>query len=381
MSNEDERPLRIVQCGFTEGRGGMENVIPLLSRGLAQKGHRVLLLTDGNRFRQSVTQADVEHHVVALSHRGIASFLRCAAQVRRHISRFRPDVVHVHARSQSLAFLLAGRKPDWLTLHSTQLTHSYGRLDSGWIRRHLSPTARRVFTICEEAYDYVHNQLGFHPDDIEFVSNGVDCDSYRPPSQQERAAPRRHFGVDEHDILAIYVGRFHEQKRPEVVVRLAQAARDAGLTDVKFAMVGEGVLEPELRKQIERAGLQDTCRLYPWMESPVEAYWAGDLFVMPSLYEGFGLAPAEALACGCPVLRTRTGGWTQMIIEGVTGFSSAVDENDFLDVGLRALGDRTKLMEMRTTARDHAVQFLSVERQVEATLKAYRTLLSKKRKG
>ncbi|MFW5875155.1 MAG: glycosyltransferase family 4 protein [Myxococcota bacterium] len=365
--------LRILQMGSTRYRGGVSVAIASLCRALAREGHAVRLVSDGGEEAERLTEEGVELDTLALESSPWHA-VRGVPVVRRVIRRFRPDVVHVHGRAPSLACTLAGRMPDWFTLHNTHLTERVGWYDHGPVRRYLSPLGHRLFVLDERAAEYCSRELAVANSRVCCVPNGVDCDRFTPPTVEERRAARARFGVPSDATLVVFVGRFHPQKQPEAVVDLAVAAREAGLDHVRFALVGEGTLAPLLRRRMEDAELGTTCRLHGWMD-PCQAYHAADLVVMPSRYEGYGLVAAEAMAAGCPVLRSRTGGFRAMVVEGVTGFGCAVDPGDFVRVGLRVLRDPARLAIMRPAATAHARSVLSVRRQAQQTIAAYRKAL------
>ena len=365
------RPLRILQCGPTRHRGGVAVAIEQLCIGLAREGQEVLLFGNGVKDRRdALVDAGVRYEEYGNWEKGLTALLSASRRVRALMKEFQPDVVHVHGRGPSLLFMIAGRKPDWFTLHSSHLTEHAGILDVSLIRKFLSPTARRIFIICEEAREYVITRLGFDSSDVVFVQNGIDCTRFRCPEVEEREKARRVFEVGIDEILVLFMGRFHHHKSPGSVLNLAKVVRDAGLGNVKFALVGGGVLEEELNARIADANLEEICYLSPWRD-PVEAYWASDLLVMPSPYEGFGLVGAEAMACGCPVLRTRTGGCREMIDEGITGFGCSCDEESFIKTGLRVLKESQKLKHMHDAARAKVVGNLSLDRQARCMIDVY----------
>lgn len=236
-----------------------------------------------------------------------------------------------------------------------------------------------MIVLNQDAISYVVDHLNFNPEHIEIISNGVDCSHFRPPSVAERADARSKFGADDTTVVAIFVGRFHEQKQPEAVVELAAAVRDAGMSNIRFALVGAGELEGALRSQISDRHLEDICQIRGWM-NPLLAYWCADLLLMPSLYEGFSLVPVEALACGCPVLMTRTGGYDAMIQEGKTGFGCDIESEAFVQCGVKTLSNPAQLASMRSEARAWAENHLSIQQQATQTIAAYSRYLSEKRR-
>lgn len=136
-------------------------------------------------------------------------------------------------------------------------------------------------------------------------------------------------------------------------------------------MMGDGPLDGELRQQIESRDLGPWVQLLDYAD-PLPLYRAADLLLMPSRYEGYGLVGAEALACGTPILRTRTGGWDEMVLEGSTGWvCEPNDDHAFVEAGLRALRERESLGRLRPLCRDHAVHHLGLVSQAERTVRAY----------
>jgi glycosyltransferase involved in cell wall biosynthesis len=104
-------------------------------------------------------------------------------------------------------------------------------------------------------------------------------------------------------------------------------------------------------------------------------YRAADLFVFPSLFEGFGLPPVEAMACGCPVLSSARGG-----LEEVIGNAAAVlDPECTADIQTqltRLAGDRHALDELRAKGLAQAAQF-DWRLTAAATLKTYTDAVAK----
>lgn len=369
----DEPKLRVLQAGSTAYRGGVTNAVKTLCASLRKLGHEVALLTDGGELTQ-LEQMGIECQVTDLS-TNPRRFLKSVLLTRRLIRRFRPDVIHVHGRGAALRLTLAGRSADWFTLHSTHLTHRAGFCDWGPIRRYLSPWGRNFFVLNELTRPYLEKEFGVSPEAVFVVPNGVDCDQYRMPSSDERATARRDFDITPDKTFVVFVGRLHPAKQPSLVVDAAVQARASGRADLAFAIVGDGELQESLAQQIEIAQVQESCQLHSWMD-PLKAYFAADLVVMPSEFEGYGLVAAEAISTGCPVLRTRTGGTADMIMEGVTGFACDVSGEAFSKRLFEILEVPEQLTAMRQPARDFATKHLDVLTATRRVTEAYRDRLA-----
>lgn len=98
------------------------------------------------------------------------------------------------------------------------------------------------------------------------------------------------------------VGSFKPQKNHALF--LAAAARIAAATDARFAIVGDGVLRPELEAQARRLGLADRLLMPGFAQDPSPWFRSADLFLLSSDFEGMPLVLIEALAHGLPIVST-----------------------------------------------------------------------------
>ena len=149
-----------------------------------------------------------------------------------------------------------------------------------------------------------------------------NTEMFHPPP--DRCAHRRSLGLSENVTIGCY-GRIRRQKGTDVFVdaMLEVLPQHVGVTALVMGRAAHkhGLFLQDLREKVARAGLQDRILFLP--EVPVEEmprwYQALDLLVAPQRWEGFGLTPLEAMACGVPVIATTVGAFDELVVEGETG--------------------------------------------------------------
>ena len=151
---------------------------------------------------------------------------------------------------------------------------------------------------------------------VEVVHNGVDVDQFKP---LERSAQlRQRLGLPEGARVLASVGRLVGWKGLRVILELLPQLPQ----DVHYLVAGEGPDEARLREQAAQLGLGGRvhfCGRIVHDQLP-QVLAQADLLLQPSMgEESFGITLVEAMACALPVLASKQGGMTEIVLPGVTG--------------------------------------------------------------
>ena len=204
------------------------------------------------------------------------------------------------------------------------------------------------------------------------IPHGIDPADFPIADDAVRAAARAALGLDAQDTVGAFVGRLDYPKNVAWILDVAAATRQRAPA-VRLLIAGEGPEQAALESAIRSRQLGDRVPLLGHRD-PLPIYQAADALLLPSLREGFSLVTAEAMSVGLPVLRTRTSGTEELIIENVTGRSTPVDHDAFVAGAMEFLSDRAKLREMGVAAARHVAMGFSFSTQLERTLTLYRRL-------
>ena len=130
---------------------------------------------------------------------------------------------------------------------------------------------------------------------------------------------RKELGIGDGEMVIGTVACFKPQKALEDFVQFAFLASRV-LPQAKFLMVGDGVLRKKIEKLIAKFNLTSRFILTGWRRDIPRVLSAIDVFVLTSLWEGLPIAVLEAMVSQVPVVATHTGGISEIIVEGETGF-------------------------------------------------------------
>ncbi len=272
-------------------------------------------------------------------------------------TRHTPVVLTVH----DLALL---RLPE---LGTRALRHLVGRA------RQTTAAARRVIAVSESTARDLRELLSVPADKIRVVYSGC-APQFRPLAPADCAAALRRYGISPPYVL--HVGTLEPRKN---LVRLLSAYRRAGATLADWpalVLVGEpGWGTDAVRKAIAHLGLGDRVRLtgaVAGADLPA-LYSAAEAFVYPSLYEGFGLPPLEAMACGVPVITSEVASLPEVVGDAALRIDPR-DEAALADALTRVLTDAALRASLRARGPARAQHF-TWERCARATLAVYEEAL------
>jgi len=146
--------------------------------------------------------------------------------------------------------------------------------------------------------------------------------------------------------------------------------------DVQLQIAGSGPELASLREDSRGLGISNCVQFLGWREDLAALRSRWDLFVLPSLSDGFPLALLEAMAAGLPVVATDVDGIPELVVEGQTG--CLVPPSDPAGLAQKIgqlLADPKRRMAMGAAGRDRVTREFSVDRMVESTADVYSRLL------
>lgn len=154
------------------------------------------------------------------------------------------------------------------------------------------------------------------------IPYGIDTSIFKPPKNiEEKLVLRKKYSLPKDKILGIFVGRFTQEKGgAEYLIRAMKNVNEK-INNFHLLLIGKGDLEPKYKNLIKDFKLKNVeLRDQVPHNQVAELMRASDIYIQPSLSEGHGIAPLEAMASGLLVVATAVGGLKLTVKEGITGF-------------------------------------------------------------
>jgi len=382
--------MRILLVSSGSGsRGGGEIFLDYLGRGLAARGHELLLWLPAHpRMDELAAKAADFARVIRDPYRNTydhtaRSLATCVNWgVSRRIARdweaLKPDVIHLNKQNLEDGLdLLRGlghcAVPSVCTIHLTQSAR-YLRARASGLRDRIAANAlgryRGTFVAVQEARRTALAEFLGGKARTRTIFNGVPLLD-RSGLGQVRQAKRRELGLDDDAFLVLGVGRLVDQKRPFVFLETARELHRR-LPTSRFLWVGDGDLAGPWKDWIERERLGGVISCAGWQADAQPFLLAADLLLHVAEYEGLPLAVIEAMAAGLPCAVTRN----------LASEIPLFDETNvlFLDDAPRLTGrlrDAAGLSEVAARARRVVEGPLSLRTMVESYEKLYREATGK----
>lgn len=231
-------------------------------------------------------------------------------------------------------------------------------------------SARRaslILTISEHSKRDIVKQFAI-PHDKVVVTHLAASERFRPVSKREMSVTKQLYDLDTYILT---VGTLEPRKN---IIRLLYAfkeVREQGFAG-KLVHVGpKGWLFGDILAEVERLGLRESVRFLGRvpLDDLVRLYNAALMFVYPSLYEGFGLPPLEAMACGCPVVTSNTSSLPEVVGPAAITIDP-YDVSQIADAMLRVIEDQALATSMCERGLERARLF-SWRRCAHETVAAY----------
>jgi glycosyltransferase involved in cell wall biosynthesis len=229
----------------------------------------------------------------------------------------------------------------------------------------------RILTVSEASKRDILHFFKVPPEKIVVVYNGIDERFWIQPSPEEIARVRERFQLDHGFVL--YAGTIKPHKNLVRLIEAFAALRKGEFEELKLLIIGDEISKlPALRRAVHSHKLHKHVRFLGFLpdETLAALYRLAAVFVFPSLYEGFGLPPLEAMASGTPVVTSNVSSLPEVAGDAAI-LVDPYDVSSIVEGVRRVLTDPRVADELRQKGLTRARDF-SWERSVARTHDIYR---------
>ena len=199
------------------------------------------------------------------------------------------------------------RFPEYLP---SRMAYAYARA-SLWTATH---QAARVLTVSEASKRDILRYFRVPDEKIDVIPNAIDERFNQPPEPEQIQRVRERYQLD--DPFVLYAGNIKPHKNIERLIEAFHLFRKGGFDQVKLLIIGDEISKyATLRRAVHRLKLHKHVRFFGFVsdETLAALYRLAAVFVFPSLYEGFGLPPLEAMASGAPVITSNVSSLPEVV--------------------------------------------------------------------
>lgn len=276
------------------------------------------------------------------------------------------NIVHIHGNSALMSIeLLACKKSKSSAKrivhgHNTDCTHrALHRLLYRWFIRHYD----YAIACSKAAGEWLY---GTHSHRV--LNNGIQEERFRWNPALRRAM-REKYRLSERDLVLLHVGLFNEQKNHVFLIDVFREVVQRN-PNAKLRLVGKGDIQEAIRRKVAQYGLESNVTFVGETLHPEEEYHAADVFVMPSLYESFGLVTVEAQCSGLPCV----------LSDQIPKEIKVTENVSFLSLDLQAKKWAEQILTYAGCMRsDHQADVVekgySIEREAQELVGFYRSVL------
>lgn len=222
------------------------------------------------------------------------------------IRKARPCVLHAHDVRSDFVALVAGRMTNTPVVISNHAWHAVGlkrEIQEG-LRARWLPYADIVINVSEDTHRETLRR-GVPPEKSIALYSGLDLEPYRRLPSREDARAR--LGIPLDAPVISNVARTWPEKAIDKLIEAAARLRPK-YPGLRVLQVGDGVLDAELKADVERRGLQDCVHLLGFHTDYIDMMRASDVFALPSLAEGMPMVIYSAMAMGMPIVASDVSG-------------------------------------------------------------------------
>ena len=359
--------MKILQISSAASFGGGERYVADLTNSLVSRGHDLYVVL--RPHSPLIGHLKLDHAQVKTLPLRNSLDVPSAHRLARFVARNGIEVVHAHlARDYPLAAYAAQRNRQTKFVVTRHVLFQLSRL-----HRHTLARAHRVIAVSNAVARELRAQRIVSESQLAVVTNGVDVDRFNVDF--DRVQFLQGLGLPADGPLVGSIGELRTLKRHDDFIRAAALVAKE-FPDAHFVLAGlDTSLSHEVRRHLEQlvleSGLKDRFHFLGWVEDAEKLLNAIDVFVSASETESFGLAIAEAMAAGTPVVAPLTEG-AREVVDRETGLLVPIgDVGKIAEAIANLLTHEDRRRSMAHRARKVVNEKFSLQRMVDQIEEIY----------
>lgn len=354
--------------------GGITSYVFTLARGLKKLGHNVYIASSGGQLLSKFTAEGIIYIPIPIRTKQEISpkILLSAFKLRQPIIKGDINLLHSQSRTtQVLGCLLES------FLGVVHVSTCHGFFKKRFFRKIFPCWGARTIAISASVKEHLINDFNVDEKKITVIHNGIDVNRPTTYNLQPKTQIKKGLGLGMGPVVGI-VARLSDVKGHVYLIEAMKMVIE-NIPDAQLLIVGDGKMKEELLRLTASLRIEKNVFFVPSVLDTREVLLAMDVFVMPSLKEGLGLALMEAMAAGIAVIGSDIGGIRSLIKDGVNGLLvEPADVSGLSGAILELLRDLARARLLGSQAQGFIKENFSQEKMVHKTEEVYCQCLAAK---
>ena len=344
----------------TDKYSGAENVVIMIMKLLPREEYECVYISPDGEIREVVEAENLKF--CAVSNSSLAS-------VKKAIEQVKPDIIHATDYGMSSYATM-------LHMGIPVVSHLHNNVP--WLKNPIYPKTlffalalprlSQVISVSPSIEDeFVYRNLLKNKNHM--IYNVVDLERVKMLSNSSEFLAEEKYKI-------VFLGRLTPQKEPLLFCKIIKKYKEID-SSVTAVMIGDGELRNEVERYIEQNNLKENITLVGFQKNPYQFVKNAKLLLMPSGYEGFGLAAVESLSLGKPVVCSGVGGLKNVVTPECGLICTEVA--DYVIEIQKLLSDKEYYIQKSENAKIRAEKFGDMQEYIQKIMKVYdKCLLGKK---
>lgn len=291
-------------------------------------------------------------------------------KIKKLLKQIKPDVTYLHSSKAGaigrIALAFNFKTKILYNAHgwyfNAQISNKKKKMYA-LIEKILAIKTDKIINISKNEYESALKNKIASPKKMCIIENGIDFTKF-VDCERRRIETRKKYNIKENDIVIGVVGRISEQKDPITSTKAFNSIHNK-FSNTKMMFVGDGDLRQKITEYARQNNTENDIIITSWVEN-VETYIpAFDIAILPSKWEGFGLALIEYMACHKPIVASNIGGITNIIKNNENGFLIEPGNIDDLTNKIEELINNKKIQKKFIKNNDNTMKKYDIKNVVK----------------